>query len=370
MQHIDLMKYLKKLDVYIIKKYLSTFLFTIVMITMIAMSIDFFEKVDRFLGADTTAFKIAKDYHLNFIPWINGLLWPLFALLAVIFFTSRMARESEIISILAAGVSYNRLLRPYLITGTFLAALLWLGNNYLIPNSTRIKNSFETLYLKKNTKQALSDNQHFYISPMEKAYFRLYSDLDSTAYDFRVETIINGSLIYMLKAEKLVYTGDSNSWKIIDYETRKIDGDKEELSVFTGKEILRNYPFLPEDFIRYAKQMEMMTTTELNKFINREEQKGVMVAKKYYIEKYRRSSDPITIIILTIIGASVASRKVRGGLGFHLASGIIIGAIFVILSKFTTTFATNLSLHPLLGVWIPNILFSLVAFWLYKGAQK
>lgn len=361
---------LTKLDRYIIKKYLSTFVFTIVMITMIAISIDFFEKVDKFLAADTSAWRIFRDYHVNFVPWINGLLWPLFALLAVIFFTSRMARESEVISILAAGISYNRFLRPYMIAGVFLAALLWIGNNYIIPNATKTKNEFESEYIRRSNKQTLSNNQHFFISPIEKAFFRMYSETDSTAYNFRIETISNNKLVYLVKAEKLKYIPDSSSWKMINYEERSFTENKETFTMHTGEEKVRKFPFTPEDFIRYAKQMEMMTTPELNKFIAREEGKGLETAKKFYIELYRRTSDPYTIIILTLIGVSVASRKVRGGLGLHLASGVIIGASFVILSKFSTTFATNLPVPALLGVWIPNIIFTFLALWLYNRAQK
>ena len=340
------------------------------MITIIAICIDFFEKVDKFQAADTTVKRIIFEYYLNFIPWINGLLWPLFALLAVIFFTSRLARESEIISMLAAGISYNRILVPFIISAVFLATLLWLGNNYLIPNSNRIKNEFESEFIKKTNKSTLSSDQHFFISPKEKAYFRIFSSRDSTAYNFRVETFQGSRLVKIFKAERLTYVADSNKWRATTVEIHTIDSLRESFQIYADSAMYISYPFKPDDFVRYARQMDMLSTTELRKFIQGEKAKGLNTAKKYVIELYRRTADPFTIIILTLIGVTVASRKVRGGMGFHLATGVIIGAAFVILSKFTVTFASNLSLPAGLGVWVPNIVFTFVAYYLYLRAQK
>jgi lipopolysaccharide export system permease protein len=358
------------LDKYLIKKYLSSFLFTIAMITLIAIAIDFFEKVDRFLEAETTALHILKDYHLNFIPWINGLLWPLFSLVAVIFFTSRLAKDTEFIAMLSAGISYSKIVKPYIISASILAILLWLGNNYVIPNASRIKNEFDSEYLKKSGKTTLESDRHFFISPTQKAYFRIYSESDSSIYNFRLETIKNGKINEVTKADKLNFIADSAQWKMVGYEIRTFDSLRETYVKYDGQEKMMDLPFLPEDFVVYSKQMEMLTSPELQDYIIKEEERGIEPPKKYKIELYRRTADPFTIIILTIIGVCVASRKVRGGLGYHLAVGIILGAIYVVLSKFTMTFALNLSFHPLLGVWVPNFVFSLIAVYLYYKAQK
>jgi lipopolysaccharide export system permease protein len=160
------------------------------------------------------------------------------------------------------------------------------------------------------------------------------------------------------------------AWKLFNYEIRELYNDRDDLKIYQNQEIIKKYPFLPDDFIRYSKQMEMMNTSDLRAFIASEQEKGLEPATKYKVELYRRTADPFTILILTIIGASVASRKVRGGLGFHLAVGVIIGACFVILSKFSTTFALTLNLPPILGVWLPNIFFGLISIYLYKNAQK
>jgi lipopolysaccharide export system permease protein len=362
--------WLKKIDVYIIKKYLSTFFFTMCLISLIAVAMNFFENVDKFLADDVKWFDVFFTYYLNFIPWINGLLWPLFALLAVIFFTSRMATDSEIIAALSSGMSYNRLLRPFVISGTIIAGLLWIGNNFVIPNSSRIKNEFESEFIRKGNKTTLSTDIHFYLSPNEKAYFRLFSSRDSIARNFRLERFKEGKLTYMLKTESLKFIDTLNKWRMTDYEEHSLNNLNEQMVIKKNIKKDTLFPFRPEDFIRYSKQMEMLTSIELRKFINQEQGKGLDGAKKYYIELYRRTADPFTIIILTIIGAAIASRKVRGGIGLHISLGIILGSIFVILSKFSVTFASNLSMPAGLGVWLPNIAFSLIAYYLYTKAQK
>lgn len=361
---------IKIFDKYIIKKYLVTFVFTMLMITMIAVTINFFENVDKLLTPDLTLKQVFGEYYLNFIPWINGLLWPMFSLISVIFFTSRLAKDSEIVSLLASGVSYNRFLRPYFIGAGILAMLLWYGNNYLIPNSSKIKNEFEAVYIRRSAKKTMATDVHFFLAPGEKVYIRNFSSRDSTARNFRLERFDGPDLVYVLKASMLQFVGEPNHWKMVNYEERFIDSMDENFIRYDGQERDTVFDMHPDDFVRYTKQMEMMTTTDLRTFIRREREKGLDSAKKYTIELYRRSADPFTILILTIIGVCIASRKVRGGMGFHLAAGIMIGASFVILSKFSVTFATNLALPSGLGVWIPNIIFSVIAFYLYLKAQK
>ncbi|MBK8349531.1 MAG: LptF/LptG family permease [Saprospiraceae bacterium] len=361
---------MKILDWYIVKKYLSTFFFTMLLITMIAVTIDYFERVDKFINSNLSMKEIATGYYLHFIPWINGLLWPLFALLAVIFFTSRMAKNSEIISILSARVSYARFIRPYMIGAGILAVLLWFGNNYVIPKSNRLKNEFESQYIRASTKTTLNHNIHFWLSPTEKVYIRSYSSSDSSGRTFRLERIIDNQLVYALKANKIKFLGPPNKWRLEAYEVRTFGELTENIISKPNEHMDTVFNFVPRDFTRYTKQMEMMNTSDLREFLKYEQEKGLDSGKKYSIELYRRTADPFTIFILTLIGVAVASRKVRGGMGFHIAAGVVIGAVFVILSKFSTTFSTNLSLPPGIGVWIPNIFFSIVAWYLVKTAQK
>jgi len=365
---------IKKIDLYIIKKYLSTFVFTILMITMIAIAIDFFEKVDKFLAKTVTTESIIFDYYLNFIPWINGLLWPLFALLAVIFFTSRMASNSEIISILSSGISYRRIMRPFLISSILLASLHWVGKNYLIPRSNKIKGEFESEHIRRSNKQTLDENTHFFINVEdnieEKIYIKYFRKSDSTATTFRLEKFKDGDLASIVKSRKLEYKGPPNHWSLVDYEVHTFDGLDEQLIIHKGETLDTTFNFTPGDFFRYSNQMEMMTTKDLRTFINQEESRGIDTALKFKTELYGRTADPFTIIILTLMGMAIASRKIRGGMGYHLAAGVILGSAFVILQKFSLTFSVNMGMHPMLGAWLPNIIFGIITYFLVKNAQK
>ncbi len=334
------------------------------------MVIDFSEKVEKFLNEEISWKEIVFDYYVNFIPWINGLLWPLFVLIAVIFFTSRLAKNSEIISVLAAGVSYRRLLVPYLVSAFILSTILWIGNNYIIPNSTEVKNTFENTYIWRGNQKTLNENVHFFINPNEKAFVRYFRLRDSTMIDFRAETFEEGKLVKILKAKRLTYKTASDTWELRDFTVRKFDGLNEQYEEVNGQSVDTTFAFTPEDFIRYSNDMEMMTTKELKEFIDYERDKGIGNSKKYLVEYYRRTADPFTIIILTIIGVSLASRKVRGGLGINLALGLILGSLFVLISKFSITFAYGQTLTPLIGIWIPNIIFTGVAIFLFFKAQK
>lgn len=361
---------IKKIDKYIIKKYLSTFFFTVLLITLFAMVMDFAERIHYFIGRPVTTREIIFDYYLPFIPWINGLMWPLFALLAVIFFTSRMASNSEIIPILSSGVSYNRILVPYMFSACLLALILWLGNNYVIPRSTKIKNEFYATHIKKSEKKTHTNNLHFFIHPDEKAYIRFYKSKDTSAHTIRLEKFEDGKIVQIIKAKKLKLKALPNTWTMFDFEQRNFKDLEESLVIKKGTEKDTILNFTPDDFVYYSKEMEMMTSGDLRNYINNEQSKGINAAKKYQIELYRRSSDPVTIIILTLIGVAIASRKTRGGMGLHLALGVVLGSGYVILAKFSATFVNNLNLPPALGVWLPNIVFLIISIFLVLRAQK
>jgi len=359
----------KKLDLYILKKYLGTFFYSVLLISLVSIVIDFSEKIEKLLDGPTFN-EIIFEYYLNFIPWINGLLWPLFALLSVVFFTSRLAKNSEIISMLSSGMSYRRILLPYFIGSSILATLLWFGNNYVIPRSSKIKNDFETEYFWKSNNKTLGNNIHCYLSPDEKVYIRYYRKKDSSGQTFRFERFKDGSLSYVIKAKKIRIKKAPNTWSLFDYEKRTFDGINESLLVSKGESMDTMLNLTPDDFIRNINLMENMSSSELRTFINIEKERGLGTAKKFTIELHRRNADPFTIIILTILGVAIASRKVRGGLGIHLALGVVAGACFVIVSKFSVTFAHNLDMPPALGIWVPNILFGLLALFLVSKAQK
>lgn len=365
---------MKILDWYIIRKYLGSFFFTAFLFTLIAMVIDFSEKAEKFVDASKVLSlgEILSQYHLNYIPFINGLLWPLFSLIAVIFFTSRLAYNSEIISILNAGVSFPRLLRPYLVAASFLTVILLIANHFIIPIANKPKLDFERRFIKRTSDRLTTGtNMHFFISPDTKVYLRSYSASDSLGYSFRLEKFRGTTLVYMLKAQFLEWNKETrNSWKIRDYEIRTYEDSIEKITVYPNQQIDTVLNIQPSDFEFYSKKKDLMTTPELQALVNKERSRGLNPVKVYINEIQRRTADPFTILILTVIGVSISGRKVRGGLGLHLALGIALGSVFVFISKFSIVFSRDPNIPSALGIWLPNILFAIIAYRLLKKAQQ
>ena len=343
---------------------------------MIAFIIDLSTQMENFLEEDCTFKEICHNYYLPFIPWINGLLFPLYALIAVIFFTSRMAYNSEIISILNAGVSFRRLMFPYLLAAMFIGGLHLLANHYVIPLGNKYKVDFEHKYLYKNENKGRTRDVHLVVNrdtanqTLTKAYVSMYDNRDTSVRRLVLEQFKNNKLIYRLKAARANWIKPPNHWELKDYELRRFEGDSEEMIFGKRKTIDTTLNMFHDDFVLYENDKLTMTTPELQKAITREKQRGVKTTKSFLIEIQRRSAEPFTIIIVTLIGMAIASRKVRGGLGLHLALGVALGAVYVFLSRFSTTFATNQTLAPGIAVWIPNILFTLILIVLVSKAQK
>lgn len=361
---------LKTLDQYIIRKYMSTFFFTVLIFTMISVIIDFSEKVEKFIEEPITKREILLEYYPSFIIFIDGMLWPLFALIAVIFFTSRMAYNSEIISIFNAGVSFRRLMRPYLISAAIAAVIHLIGGHYFIPKGNEARLDITYKYISKNDDKGKTRNVHMFLSPDTKVYIQYYRKADSTARDFRLERFGEGQLKYLLKAQTAEWVGEPDKWRLNNYEMRSFDGMNESFMLGQGQTIDTSLNLTPQDFVDYKEQQSMMTTPELLRYINKQKARGVGNTTKYEIELHRRSSEPFTIFILTIIGMSIAARKVRGGIGLHLAVGIGLGAVFVFLTRFAMVFATGNAIPVMLGMWMPNIIFGIISIYLVIKAQK
>ncbi len=337
---------------------------------MVALVIDFSDRADKFINLDIPFKEILIKYYLNFIPWINGLLWPLFSLIAVIFFTSRLAKNTEIVAMLSAGISYRRILVPYMIAAGVIAGLLWIGSNYIIPRSNKIKTTFENEYIARHKERTLGSDIHFYVAPNEKIYLRYYRRTDTTGQSFRFERFKDGKLEYVIKASKLSLKEKPNLWTLTDYEKRHFYDHNEDLILAKGEQMDTVINLTPQDFIINDKDMLAMTTPELKEAVRRRTERGLGNITKYLLEIHKRTADPVAVLILTLIGASVASRKSRGGVGMNLAVGIVFGSIFVVMSKFSETFSYNLNLPPILAMWIPNIAFTFVAIYLLSKAQK
>jgi lipopolysaccharide export system permease protein len=358
------------LDRYIIRKYFGTFFFTALLFTIISLTIDFSEHVEKFIDQRVPVRQFLLEYYLNFIPYINGLLWPIFSLIAVIFFTSRLARNTEVVAMLNAGMSYWRFLRPYLITAFILAIFYTLGNHVFFPRGNKVKFQFENTYIYPGNLKVKSTNIHLFIGPGVKVYIANYHKNDSSGTGFRLEQYDDLHLVYLLKARTFEYLPEKKMWRLKDYDVRRWSEGKETYTSGKNMQLDTALALYPSDFIYYVNEKEMMTSAELNRYIRYERERGLGASRLMRAEYHRRWAEPFSIIILTIIGVSVASRKQRGGMGLHLAMGVSFGALFVFVSKFALTFSTNLNMNPMLAMWLPNMVFGVLAWLLYKRAQK
>ncbi|BAV04306.1 lipopolysaccharide export system permease protein [Filimonas lacunae] len=366
---------MKKLDWYIIKKFLTTFFFAIFLFAIISVVVDVGEKTDDFVKSGWSFSKIVVDYYLAFIPHIIALLFPLFVFIAVIFFTSKMAGKSEIVAILASGVHFRRVLQPYLLAGIFLGAILWYANGYVIPRAEVKRTYFEDVYVNGNsTYNPLvqgSNNLYFRIDSFTYAGVHYYDTVRKQGGPFflhRVSKAKPHEVSFNLRAETIRWDTATKKWALDQVVEREIDGLKEKTTLTATKQM--KFTFEPRDLRKDDFAKDKMTTPELVHRIKLEELRGTEGVKALQIERYRRDATPIAVIILTLIGAIIGSKKVRGGSGVHLAMGFIIAALFILMDRFSTIFSTKGNLPPLVAAWIPNLVFSCVAYYIYKKSPK
>jgi lipopolysaccharide export system permease protein len=337
-------------------------------------AVDSSEKSDDFVKSGLSTYQIIKQYYLGFVPYIWGLLYPLFVFIAVIFFTSKMALRSEVIAILASGTSYNRWLRPYIIGGVVFALGLWFANRYGIPKANEIRGAFQTKY---GDRSASSASQNFstcsncyYLRISSDTYVGIknYDTSSKSSGSFFLNRIKNNKIYYNLRADRIQWDTAKNNWKLVNALERKVDSTSEVLKQIPEMNMSMN--FKPGDLRKDEYLKDKLNTPELVQYIKMEELRGTEGLNTLKVEWHRRTATPATVLILTIIGAVVAGRKNRGGSGLHLAIGIMIAAVFILSDRFSTVFSIKGDLPPLLAAWIPNIVFSFVAFYLYRRAPK
>lgn len=365
---------MRKIDWYILKKFLVTFLFSMLLFTVVAVAVDISEKTDDFVKSGLSSAQLFDQYYIGFIPHIWSLLFPLFVFIAVIFFTSKMATQSEIIAILGSGTPYKRLLRPYWVGGLLLASLWWVGNRYWIPKANIVRSTFQSNYLDRND----PSKNVYYGTCAACFYLRIDSntfvgirDYDTTSKSARgifLERTDRDRLVYNLRAESIVWDTLSKKWKLYRATERRLDSMGEQLTSYDT--MLLSLNVLPEELRRDDYLKDKLTTPELNRFIEREEQRGTEGLNAMRVERYRRTSGAFSVLLLTLIGVIIATRKTRGGSGMHLAMGIIIASVFIISDRFSTVFATKGDLPPLLAAWLPNLVFSAIAFRMYRNTPK
>ncbi|MDQ3073220.1 MAG: LptF/LptG family permease [Bacteroidota bacterium] len=358
---------IKVLDLYIAKKFIGTLIFIMLMTAMVSVIFDISEKIEDFTKNDATWQGIIFKYYVNFVPTILNLISPLIIFLSALYFTSRLANNTEFVAMLSGGISYYRLLVPYLAVALLLVGVDYSLKNYLIPHAYGKQLDFEMKYLQQGYNYT---KVHIHRQLDEETFFytHVYDFNNNIAYKFAIEKFEDRKLIYKLRANDATYDTISNRWKARDYVIRRIDGMKE--TVEKGDTISLKLSLTREDFGQKVKSIPTMTTPEMNRVIAQEKFRGEDLAAFYGIEKSKRTAMPVAIIILVVIAVSIATRKMRGGIGMHLMFGILIAISYELMMRFSTTFATNADLAPSVAVWLPNIIYSILAVVLLVRTPK
>lgn len=357
---------MKLLDKYILKQYIVSFLFAISILAVISCVVDYSEKVDAFVKNQAPVREILM-YFVTFVPHIIALLYPLFIFISTIFFTSRLAYRSEFIAMQAAGIRIGRIMRPYLVGSVLIGLVSLAFNHYLVPMADKVIYEFEEEYI-RNTKKTSDSDVHIRLSPTQYVYCMKFDLSRNSGQHFTEENLEGTQLREKIFAENIQYIDSTDTWKLISVTIRTNNGLVEKIE--RKDTLIRKYNLKPKDFTEDIQRKAMMTSPELYTKTNVEQSRGLENVNAYGYELHRRSADSFAGIILTIIAVAIATRKIRGGSGLHLAIGIVISAFFLLFMQFAKTFSINSGLSPLLAAWIPNIIFSFIAYGLYLWRSK
>lgn len=363
-------RYITILDWYIIKKFIGTYIFSILLIISISVVFDINENLAKFTEYHAPLKAIVFDYYLNFIPYFANLFSPLFVFIAVIFFTSKLAGNSEIIAMLAAGVSFKRLMRPYMISCVLISMLSFYLAAYIIPQGTVVLQNFESMY-KNKKKNTAADNVQLQVEEGVIAYIQHYDNRTKEGYGFSLDKFENKKLISHMTAQQIQYDTISDSkyhWTATNWKVRELRGLKEHIVSGMKKDTLIQIE--PTDLIYSKGQQETFTSPELKKYIFKQINRGSGNVVRYQVEYYKRIASSFASFILTIIGLSLSSRKRKGGMGMYLGIGLALSFTYIMLQTISATFAINAGLPPLLAAWIPNILFAFIAYFCYRYAPS
>ena len=361
-------RFIKRLDWYIIKKFLGTYVFAIALIISIAVVFDFNEKMDKLMEHEAPWDKIIFEYYMNFIPYFSNLFSPLFVFIAVIFFTSKLAQNSEIIAMFSTGMSFKRMMRPYMISAAIIALVTFTLSSYVIPKGSVTRLNFEDRYIKPKKQNSVS-NVQLEVDSGVIAYIDNYNNAMKTGNRFSLDKFVDKKLVSHLTARRITYdTTTVHKWTIHDYMVRELDGLKENIT--KGDRIDSIINMEPSDFLIMKNQQEMLTSPELSDYIAKQKRRGFANIKEFEIEYHKRIAMSFASFILTIIGVSLSSRKTKGGMGLHLGIGLGLSFSYILFQTITSTFAVNGNVPPAVAVWIPNILYAGIAFFLYQKAPK
>jgi lipopolysaccharide export system permease protein len=360
---------IKLIDAYIIRKFLGTFFFCLALILTIAVVFDFAEKIDNFMEKEAPVHAIIFDYYMNFIPYFAMLFAPLFVFISVIFFTSKMAINTEIIAILNSGMSFRRMMWPYFISSFVIAVFTFVLTNFVIPKANLTRIDFEDKYYRSSNRKVTVENIHRMVFKNIYVYMGSFNPISQRGQNFTIEKFSDsGRLESKLSSSTVTYDTAKNKWKATNYYLRIIKGNEE--TITRGKTIDTALIIKPGDFSRDPGFVSTMTYRELDDYIKLLQLQGSDELKLFLIEKHRRYASPFAVFILTLIGVSLSSRKVRGGIGMNIGLGLMLSFSYILFLQFASQFSLKGDLGPMIAMWIPNILYSIIALILYKMAPK
>ena len=370
MRYLNPLRFLTRLDRYIVTKFIGTYIYSIILIISIAIVFDVNENLSKFSTYGAPLKAIAFDYYANFVPYFANLFSPLFVFIAVIFFTSKLAGNSEIIAMLAAGVSFKRLMRPYFLSAALIALVNYYLGAYIIPHGNIIRQDFEAKY-KNADKITSASNVQLMVGPGVIAYIQQYDDKTKSGYGFSLDKFEKKKLVSHMTASTIRYdtiSEDRFHWKAQNYKIRTLKGLREEIK--SGSVIDTLIHMEPMDLVFSKGQQETLTSDELRQYISKQTERGSSNVVQYEVEFHKRIATSFASFILTIIGASLSSRKRKGGMGVSLGIGLGLSFSYILLQTISATFAINADTPPILAAWIPNILYAIIAYFCYRQAPN
>ncbi|MBR4837476.1 MAG: LptF/LptG family permease [Bacteroidales bacterium] len=357
---------MRKIDWYIFKKFIGTFFFAISLLIVVVIVFDVSENVDSFIKNHASLYEVVFHFYIPFIPYFINLFIYLFTFISVIFFTSKMAGHTEIIAILSSGISFRRFLWPYMMAALLLAGSSFYLGNFLIPRMDTVRRNFKNTYM-ENLMKSSGSNIHVQIEKGVYAYMSNYDLKRSTGYRFTLEKFDNHTLEYKISADKIVYDTMRNKWTMYNYFEHTFVPEE---TIGRGKTKDTVLMMKPSDFYFVKEDFEEMNLIELTNYIEESRAKGADNILPYEIEKHKRLASPAAIIILTIIGASLSSRKTRGGMGINLGIGITITFAYILFLEFFRVFAISGVISPFFAGWLPNIIFAIIGIYFLAKAPK
>lgn len=359
-----------RLDWYIIRKFIGTYIFSIVLIISIALVFDFNENLSKFTKYHAPWRAIVFDYYANFIPYYSNLFSPLFVFIAVIFFTSKLAGNSEIIAMLSSGVSFRRLMRPYMISCVLIASVTFYLNSFVIPHGTVIRQNFESLY-RNSKKNTSAENVQLHVGKGTVAYIQHYDDRYKRGYGFSLDKFEGKKLVSHMTAMESQYDTIADAkyhWKATNWKTRTLVGLRERIVTGDVKDTV--ILMEPTDLVYSKGQQETFTSPELLDYISKQTSRGSGNVVQYEVEFHKRIAMSFSSFILTIIGLSLSARKRKGGMGLYLGIGLGLSFGYIMLQTVSSTFAINAGTPPVLAAWIPNLIFAFIAYFCYRHAPR